>query len=80
MNGEAPFAPAATKVPESVTSSNARSPPGVMSPYEVHEARVQSEFEQGGIKLKKKASVNFGAPFGTLAGFAPPRKASQDQT
>lgn len=65
-------------------SSNALSPttsntiPGALSPQEVHEAQVQAQFEQGGIRLKKKTSVNFGAPFGSL-GFAP-RRSSQDKS
>ncbi len=38
--------------------------------------QVQAEFENGGIKLKKKPSVNFGAPFGQLGGFGSARKQS----
>jgi hypothetical protein len=65
-------------------SSNALSPsaaisPGAMaalSPQESHEAQVQHDFEHGGIKLKKKPSVNFGAPFGQLGGFSALRKMS----
>lgn len=33
-------------------------------------------FEAGGIKLKKKTSINFGAPFGQLGGFSALRKMS----
>jgi hypothetical protein len=40
------------------------------------EAAVQRDFDQGGIKLKKKASSNFGAPFGTLGGYASVRRLS----
>lgn len=40
------------------------------------EAAVQRDFDQGGIKLKKKASSNFGAPFGTLGGFGAVRRQS----
>jgi hypothetical protein len=38
-----------------------------MSPQEAHEAKVHAEFQEGGIRLKKKTSINFGAPFGSLA-------------
>lgn len=38
--------------------------------------KVHDDFESGGIKLKKKASVNFGAPFGSLGGFGSSRKLS----
>lgn len=37
---------------------------------------VQRNFDQGGIKLKKKASSNFGAPFGSLGGFGAIRRPS----
>lgn len=37
---------------------------------------VQRDFDQGGIKLKKKASSNFGAPFGSLGGFGAIRRPS----
>lgn len=37
---------------------------------------VQRDFDQGGIKLKKKASSNFGAPFGCLGGLGGGRRAS----
>lgn len=40
------------------------------------EAAVQKNFDEGGIKLKKKASSNFGAPWGTLGGFGVPRRPS----
>lgn len=70
---EAPTAPQSTAQPPSHLSSNispaASDVPnkGIMSPQEVHEAKVHSEFEQGGIRLKKKSSTNFGAPFGSIA-------------
>ncbi|KAF2165403.1 hypothetical protein M409DRAFT_24253 [Zasmidium cellare ATCC 36951] len=79
---EAPYAPIGTHQPHSQLSSNALSPTTSnvlpISPQEAHEAQVQAEFEQGGIRLKKKTSVNFGAPFGSL-GFAP-RRSSQDKS
>jgi len=40
------------------------------------EAAVQRDFDQGGIKLKKKSSCNFGAPFGQLGGFGTVRRSS----
>jgi hypothetical protein len=40
------------------------------------EAAVQRDFDQGGIKLKKKSSCNFGAPFGSLGGFGTMRRPS----
>lgn len=78
-DNEAPFAPMSTHAPHSQMSSTALSPTlsNTLSPQEVREAKVQAEFEQGGIRLKKKTSVNFGAPFGSL-GFAP-RRPSQDK-
>ncbi|EME83820.1 uncharacterized protein MYCFIDRAFT_207071, partial [Pseudocercospora fijiensis CIRAD86] len=74
---EAPFAPVGTMAsdipPQSHTSdigSKLASPDGhPLSPQEAHEAKVHQDFEQGGIRLKKKTSTNFGAPFGSLAGF-----------
>ncbi|EME45326.1 hypothetical protein DOTSEDRAFT_87703 [Dothistroma septosporum NZE10] len=85
-NEEKPFAPLPTHQSQSEAGSNALSPTlshmsrntGTFSPQEVHEAKIQAEFEQGGIKLKKKTSTNFGAPFGSLAGFGP-RRTSQDK-
>jgi hypothetical protein len=44
-----------------------------MSPLDPAEAQA---FEQGGIKLRKKTSINFGAPMGQLGGFAALRKLS----
>jgi hypothetical protein len=40
------------------------------------EAAVQKDFDEGGIKLKKKPSSNFGAPWGTLGGYGVPRRPS----
>ncbi|KAK6440974.1 hypothetical protein LTR95_002797 [Oleoguttula sp. CCFEE 5521] len=40
------------------------------------EADTHRKFDQGGIKLKKKASSNFGAPFGSLGGFGGNRRPS----
>ncbi|KXT17515.1 hypothetical protein AC579_3201 [Pseudocercospora musae] len=84
---EAPFAPVGTVAsempPHSHTSditSRLGSPDGhPLSPQEAHEAKVQQDFEQGGIRLKKKTSTNFGAPFGSLAGFPISRKMSHEQ-
>ncbi|KAF7188870.1 hypothetical protein HII31_09793 [Pseudocercospora fuligena] len=83
---EAPFAPIGTVAseipPQSHTSdisSKLGSPDGhTLSPQEAHEAKVQQDFEQGGIRLKKKTSTNFGAPFGSLAGFPISRKMSHE--
>lgn len=41
-----------------------------------HEEAVKRKFDHGGIKLKKKASSNFGAPFGSLGGFGAMRRSS----
>lgn len=49
---------------------------GVLSPQEVHEAKVQQQFEEGGIKLKKKLSLNFGTPLGLVGSFTAHRKQS----
>ncbi|SMR50245.1 unnamed protein product [Zymoseptoria tritici ST99CH_3D1] len=79
--GETPLAPASTFIdqPSTTTESPATiaSPDkgGVMSPQEIHEAKIHNDFEQGGIRLKKKSSTNFGTPFGTIGGF-PGRKTS----
>lgn len=43
---------------------------------EILDEDVQRKFDQGGIKLKKKASSNFGAPFGSLGGFGAIRRPS----
>lgn len=46
------------------------SPSGApLSQQESHDLKVHHDFENGGIRLKKKPSVNFGAPFGQLGGF-----------
>lgn len=52
-------------------SANALSPSGMsaLSQQVSHDDKVQADFESGGIRLKKKASSNFGAPFGQLGGF-----------
>ncbi|KAI6824509.1 hypothetical protein KC340_g12319 [Hortaea werneckii] len=56
------------------------SPSAVISPNGApisHQPSNESEkFEVGGIKLKKKASTNFGAPFGQLGGFGSVRRQS----
>lgn len=83
MVDEHPLAPVQTTMPERSTSdisSNARSPTVVLSPsasQDEVEDRLQADFESGGIRLKKKASVNFGAPFGSLGGFGG-RRVSHD--
>ncbi|KAM3417047.1 hypothetical protein BST61_g8628 [Cercospora zeina] len=59
----------------SVSNIKSPDPSGALSPQEQHEAKIHQEFEQGGIRLKKKTSINFGAPFGSLAGL-PIRKMS----
>lgn len=86
-NMDTPFSPANTRAKESakqspgfgsnLSPSVSKSPDGVLSPQEVHEANIQKRFEEGGIRLKKKTSTNFGAPFGSLAGF-PARKMSHE--
>lgn len=43
---------------------------------EARELAVHRDFQEGGIKLKKKPSSNFGAPFGSLGGFGNVRKLS----
>lgn len=64
-------------------SSNNLSPTAALSPNgapqsqkQSHEEQVHRNFEEGGIKLKKKPSVNFGAPFGSLGGLGGMRKMS----
>ncbi|KAF2215523.1 hypothetical protein CERZMDRAFT_110172 [Cercospora zeae-maydis SCOH1-5] len=59
----------------SVSNTKSPDPSGALSPQEQHEAKIHQQFEQGGIRLKKKTSTNFGAPFGSLAGL-PIRKMS----
>lgn len=61
----------------SPSMSNTKSPDlaGALSPQEQHEAKIHQEFQEGGIRLKKKTSTNFGAPFGSMAAF-PMRKLS----
>ncbi|PPJ50295.1 hypothetical protein CBER1_04908 [Cercospora berteroae] len=59
----------------SVSNTKSPDPTGALSPQEQHEAKIHEQFEQGGIRLKKKTSTNFGAPFGSLAGL-PIRKMS----
>ena len=64
--------------------SNALSPSDIKSPKNALCSREQSHddhirrqnFDNVGIKLKKKASSNFGAPFGQLGGFTGMRKLS----
>ncbi|KAF2768133.1 hypothetical protein EJ03DRAFT_251053, partial [Teratosphaeria nubilosa] len=64
--------PAGSELNSTVISPTAFSPPNgnnPLSPQEIHDAQVHTKFEQGGIRLKKKPSSNFGAPFGQLGGF-----------
>ncbi|KAK5127862.1 hypothetical protein LTR85_004979 [Meristemomyces frigidus] len=68
---------------QSDMSSNALSPSTIRSPngapvsqQQSHDHQVHQDFETGGIKLKKKPSTNFGAPFGQLGGFGGSRKLS----
>lgn len=83
---EAPLAPVSTCIRDSSVSelsSNALSSAALSSPSkdtsreQAEEDPVQAAFENGGIKLKKKVSTNFGAPFGSLGGFG--RKPSVDR-
>ncbi|KAI6823326.1 hypothetical protein KC340_g11831 [Hortaea werneckii] len=56
------------------------SPSAVISPngapISQQPSNESEKFEVGGIKLKKKASTNFGAPFGQLGGFGSIRRQS----
>ncbi|RMX98075.1 hypothetical protein D0867_12564 [Hortaea werneckii] len=56
------------------------SPSAVISPngapISQQPSNESEKFEVGGIKLKKKASTNFGAPFGQLGGFGSKRRQS----
>ena len=65
-----PHAAPPTRAPE--ISSNALSPTiSVTSPVPIDMSRddkVQADFEHGGIRLKKRPSTNFGAPWGSLSG------------
>lgn len=62
--------------PGSAMSPQSGIPLSQVTSNEEIEAAVQRDFDQGGIKLKKKASSNFGAPFGTLGGYGPVRRPS----
>ena len=62
--------------PGSTMSPQSGIPLSQVTSNEEIEAAVQRDFDQGGIKLKKKASSNFGAPFGTLGGYGPVRRPS----
>ena len=88
---EAPIAPVQTTIPGSHLSTHTSSlhSSALMSPQsgiplsqmtsheqEAHEAAVHRDFQEGGIKLKKKSSSNFGAPFGSLGGFGGVRRQS----
>jgi len=70
LSTEIPTQPASLMSPQSGLSLSQ-----VTSNEEI-EAAVQRDFDQGGIKLKKKGSCNFGAPFGSLGGFGTVRRAS----
>ncbi|KAM0716626.1 hypothetical protein Q7P37_008071 [Cladosporium fusiforme] len=84
-NGTVPPPPAGTQeVPTQPATSTISPQSDVLSnplsqvtsnEIDVDEA-VQRNFDQGGIKLKKKASANFGAPFGSLGGFGAIRRSS----
>ena len=62
--------------PGSAMSPQSGIPLSQIASNEEIEAAVQKDFDEGGIKLKKKASSNFGAPWGTLGGFGVPRRPS----
>ena len=61
-----------------LSPSDIKSPKNALSsreqPHDDHIRR--QDFDNVGIKLKKKASSNFGAPFGQLGGFTGIRKMS----
>jgi hypothetical protein len=82
-NSEAPNTAPPTRITQSELSSNALSPTAsathALSQVTSREDKVQADFENGGIKLKKKPSTNFGAPFGSLGGFGG-RKFSQNES
>jgi hypothetical protein len=69
-----PLAPRGSIAPQPMDSNTSEVPSKPLSPPVMpalsqqtsHDDKVQAEFESGGIRLKKKASVNFGAPFGSL--------------
>lgn len=83
-NSEAPNAAPTSRTTQldsySEISSNALSPTtsatAPLSKEVSREEKVQADFESGGIKLKKKPSSNFGAPFGQIGGFGSLRKFS----
>ena len=62
--------------PGSAMSPQSGIPLSQITSNEEIEAAVQKDFDEGGIKLKKKASSNFGAPWGTLGGYGVPRRPS----
>lgn len=59
-------------------SSRVLSPTGTSNLSKVvsNDDKVQADFENGGIRLKKRPSVNFGAPLGQMSSFANARKLS----
>ncbi|KAK3702212.1 hypothetical protein LTR37_015044 [Vermiconidia calcicola] len=83
-NAEGPPAPPGTHIlpPQATNTSDvptfALSPSGLpsLSKHASRDDKVQADFDSGGIRLKKKPSSNFGAPFGQLGGFGNPRKLS----
>ncbi|KAH9823658.1 hypothetical protein Tdes44962_MAKER04620, partial [Teratosphaeria destructans] len=70
--------PAASDLSSTVISPTAFSPPNGNRPLSPQEIQVHNKFEQGGIRLKKKPSSNFGAPFGQLGGFGSIRRPSHE--
>ncbi|QIX00834.1 hypothetical protein AMS68_006351 [Peltaster fructicola] len=75
---EAPLAPNATRDPNhhSVTSPTSLAQETTSPTSGAHDSDHDQKFEQGGIRLKKKPSTNFGLPFGQLGGFGGLRKMS----
>lgn len=70
-----PLAPIATRDVQSTTSPE-QNPISPTSGLQVDADRHDQKFEQGGIRLKKKPSTNFGVPFGQLGGFVGIRRMS----
>ena len=69
-SADSPLAPRATRTfPDSPVISPTNGAPLSLQLSHEQEEKIHKEFDHGGIKLKKRPSTNFGAPFGSLGGY-----------
>jgi hypothetical protein len=72
MSGHVDFPSEQPSLAASITSLTSEA----LSRQTSRDEKIHNDFEQGGIRLKKRPSTNFGVPFGQLGGLGGVRKMS----